>query len=208
MIGCLDIETCTDPAWLFEQARTAAPLDLQAWLRSHAADGALSPWTGWCCCWAVAVGGEGDRVWSWSGADERAGLLELLDVLREAHPTPIVTHNGSAFDLPFLRLRALRYGLPDLARLLYQDKPRSGRLVDTADPSWVPRPAGSARKGWEYSLDAVAELLGVARKPTLPGRDVPLAAFEGRWDEIREHCEDDVVTLRRVYPLLAAGRAT
>lgn len=207
-VAFLDVETSSQPVWLARQAVDAGVEpgpDTVLWIRQHASDGALTPCTGQVVCWAVAIN-DGEAVRSAVGDDELALLTSLRETLNELRPPTIVAHNGHTFDFPFLRYRALRLGLPTLAKGLWQDKPWDGRLVDTADPSWSPRPARPT-KGWEYNLDSIAEMFGIERPPTLPGAEVPRAWYERRWDEIEAHCQDDVRTLKMVYPRLAEGRS-
>lgn len=207
MIAYLDIETASRPDWLIQQVKVNPEWrseDFAAWVDEHAADGALSAWTGQVVCWAVAT--DDGREWNECGYDERAMLVELLDLLSELRPAQIVIHNGHEFDVPFLRLRALALKLPRLAKGLWTAKPWDEKVVDTAGPTWFPRPP-HARKGWEFNLDAIAELLEIHRPPTLPGSRVPAAWYRGDLDSIRTHCLDDVRTLRLVHPALAEGRA-
>lgn len=201
----LDVETSSDVAALAQAARADGvdPADLEAiraWVREHAADEALRPFRGRIVCWAV-VGSNGTEAVD-SDSDERALLGRLDEALAGA--TRFVAFNGIAFDFPFVRARALANGLSGLARRLWQQKPWDGRLIDPSQPDWLPRDPRST-KGW--TLDAVAELLGIERPATLPGSDVPLAWMEGRVEEIRAHCLDDVRTLREVTRALAEGRA-
>ena len=212
----LDIETASHPVWLAREAAKAGATDWAAYALDHAGDGALSPWRGIVTCWSVL-----DRVGSTtrvtvSADDEAASLGELSDLLRPHHVEgrkgapivgrdPIVTHNGAAFDWPFLRVRGLRCGVPSLAARLWQAKPWSGDLIDTASPDWSPRPPHSA-KGWEYSLDAWADSFGIVRPEQLPGSECPAAWYRGEYDRVAHHCADDVRVLREVYLRLAAGR--
>lgn len=205
----IDIETASQPAWLARQAVNAGVEpgpDTVLWTREHASDGATSPFSGQIVCWAIAID-EHETVWSMVSDNELELLKAFRDQLNELRPVKLVAHNGHGFDFPFIRCRALRADLPTLARGFWQDKPWGTRLIDTAEPSWAPRPRRTER-GWEYSLDALADLLGITRVHTLAGADVPRAWYERRWDEIEAHCRDDVRTLRAVYPKLAAGRAT
>jgi DNA polymerase elongation subunit (family B) len=204
----LDIETGSRTAWLAEQAIIAGakPQDAPVYCEAHAADGALSPTTGQIVCWAVAVDNDQLDVFSAVGTDESELLTQLSAVLNDLRPDHIVAHNGHGFDFPFIRARALALRMPRLAKGMWQSKPWEDRLIDTADPTWTPRPHRPV-KGWEYSLDALAELFGIQRPTTLPGSAVPLAWYRGELEPIREHCIDDVVTLRALFPRLAEGRA-
>jgi hypothetical protein len=206
----IDIETATDAAVLFERfASTGQPAStLAAWVQEHAADEALNPIKGRVVCWAVCTEDGREHVLSLAecGFSEVVLLEGLVSWLDDADE--IVAHNGSGFDFPFLRARALAGRVPFLARLLNDTgKPWESRLVDTAHPSWSPRPATFKGKGWGYSLDALAELLGIQRPPTTPGAEVPAAWYRGEIASVRAHCLDDVRTLRAVTRILRTGRS-
>lgn len=203
----IDVETSSEVEVLARSAVAAGVeatdlLAVQTWVREHAADEALRPFGGRVICWGCAGSDDYDKVDA--DVDEKALLERLADEIWTA--TRIVAFNGLMFDFPFLRARALARGVDDLARKLWAGKPWGSHLVDPSQPDWCPRPPGpGGMKGW--TLDGVADLLGIKRPPTLPGREVPRAWMEGRVAEIKAHCLDDVKTLRAVTRRLAAGRA-
>lgn len=207
----IDIETTTAAEVLAERCRAdgVAPCDFTAWMRKHAADHATEPIRGRVVCWAMCTSAGDELVASLDEYDGDEGrlLARLAPWLEGAGR--IVAHGGRDFDFPFLRARALAAGGPALRvarRLNPAVKPWEGWLLDTTDPGWAPRPP-HAKRGWSYSLDALAELLGIHRAPTLPGKDIPAAWYEGRIAEVRAHCLDDVRTLAAVTHRLAQGRA-
>jgi DNA polymerase elongation subunit (family B) len=203
----LDIETASRPEWLATQVPAGlAPEEVPPWVAAHAGDGALSPWTGQVTAWAIATSDGAEE--SHCTGDEREALSLVYDALCDLNPAVIVAHNGDAFDFPFVRHRGIARRMPMLAAWFHQDKPWSGRLIDTAGPSWTPRPAhGRPRDGWLYSLDAVAGLVGVEPRPTIGGAEVPRAWYAGRFEEVRVKCLNDVRTLAEVYPRLAEARS-
>jgi DNA polymerase elongation subunit (family B) len=165
--------------------------------------GALSPWAG-RVTWACLHDGR-DLVLSVGGGPE-VDLLEALDEALARHRGPVVAHNGHGFDFPFLRLRAMACGLSGLARRLHQDKPWSGRLVDTA--TMVPMPHGRVAKGWYSSAERLAALVGVEVRPTRPASEMHAAWWAGEHDDIRLHCEEDVRVLAALWPVLQAATST
>lgn len=197
----LDIETAGRPDALDEESggdpEARDKLVASGW-------GALSPWTGLAVHCSVH---DGERVVLSSAAhcqeDEARVLSDLYELLETDPRRRIVAHYSSGFDFPFLRVRALRWGLPELSSLLAAPKPWDTRLVDSY--ALVPTPHGRASKGWHGSLDRVAALLGIPVTPTLPGAQVPAAWHAGDYQAIREHCDEDVRVLSLVYPVLAAG---
>lgn len=196
-----DIETASQPLWLGQQAISAG-VDGPTYCLDHAGDGALSPATGQVIAFAAII--DDSAPVALCHHDERV-ILDRIDDLVGKYDV-VVAHNGHSFDFPFLRARALHHGLPALAAKFWQAKPWDGRLVDTTDPSWCPRPQRPT-KGWGYSLDMMAALLGVERDAeSIPSGDVPLAWYRGDYEAVCQHVLDDCVTLHRVYKLLLAGR--
>lgn len=210
VVAYLDIETATQPEVLRHLAlgvQVDGPQGVVAWTAEHAADRALDPHGGRVICWALVTSEGHEDSWidrSPTATSEREGLEQLQESLAVARQ--VVAHNGHAFDFPFLRARAMSVGLPGLARQVWQAKPWDDRLVDTSDPSWCPRPVRGGSSEWRWTLDALASLLGVHRPETIPGADVPAAWYAQRFDDILEHCRDDVRTLRAVHRRLAQGR--
>lgn len=219
MIAYLDIETAPAPQTLWDGLRAALdavpgnysrPESIEQWALENAgsvwARGALTPQRGRVVVAAVCFDDSPEER-AYYGDDEAQVLHGLDLILGQRTPRQIVAHNGGAFDFPFLRWRALALGIPSLARKLWQAKPWDDYLVDTAGPDWSPRPARPSR-GWEYNLDALADMLGIERLDNpIPGSEVPLAWHDGRADEVVRHCLDDVRTLRAVHMALAQGRA-
>jgi hypothetical protein len=206
----LDLETATQSSVLAGMTPTEDDPRGESraeWLAEHAGDRALDPIGGRVVAWALATSDELQYVAvDEEGDGERKLLLalaELLDDDRHRHSV-VVAHNGHGVDFPFLRMRALALGLPDLARRLHQDKPWSGRLVDTKD--WAPYPARGASKGWSITLNSLAETFGITRPPTVQGKDIPAAWYRREFDAVRDHVLDDVRTLRAVARILAGGR--
>lgn len=72
---------------------------------------ALSPLYGRVCCWCVHDGDNstGSCITEESDAEETAVIERAFQVL--AQDSPIVTYNGSSFDLPFLYRRAVILGI-------------------------------------------------------------------------------------------------
>lgn len=97
-----------------------------------------------------------------------------------------VAHNGAKFDVPFLRTRIARWGLPPLP---------DAKLID---------PVQLARNKLRISynsLERIADFLGVNTKTTVDGNMWLRAALDGdrqAMNYIVEHCVADVLMLEKV----------
>ena len=128
--------------------------------------------------------------------EEAAALATALPDL-EAEGAALVTFNGRAFDLPFIRERLVRYGIPaDLGA------PHFDALL-------------FARRRWKGSIPACrlnvleTEVLGVERQDDLPGWMVPefydiyrRTGNPGPLIPVVEHNRQDLVSLARLFALL------
>ncbi|KUL04930.1 MAG: Exonuclease-like protein [Methanoculleus marisnigri] len=131
-----------------------------------------------------------------SVVEEEAALTAVLPDL-EADGAALVTFNGRAFDLPYIRERLAYYGIPaDL------DMPHFDVLH-------------FARRRWKDSfatcrLSALeTEVLGVGRENEVPGRMVPefYDAYQrtgnpGPLVPVVEHNRQDLISLARLFALL------
>ncbi len=202
--GFFDIETVTLPHQILRQSLGQRPIDMEQFLLEHAADGALSGLTGQVACIGVADEVGDPTTWIVKGYEleaERIALLRLERWLNTAAPDVLVGHNVREFDVPFVRARALRHGLNGLARELRKRaavpswSTEPPRICDTLDRPLCPR--GKSTKGW--TLSALAELLGVEVRPTVPGSEIPASWMAGEFDAVAAHCREDVRVLREVY---------
>lgn len=109
-----------------------------------------------------------------------ADLLSGFDVL--------VAHNGTRFDIPFLRTRLLRWGLPRLPDI---------KVVDPCSILW------RKFKLHRNSLAALIDHLGlVERKTPLDmsvWSDAVLNGSRGSMDKIVKHCQQDVKVLAEAF---------
>jgi predicted PolB exonuclease-like 3'-5' exonuclease len=119
---------------------------------------------------------------------EKALISSFVDRIAELSPQ-LVTFNGSSFDLPVLRYRALVHGLaaPGLSSRPYFNR----YTEDAVDLSDLLSSFSSQSKVTLHELCRVMELPG---KPDgISGADVERYYREGRIREIAEYCESDVV---------------
>jgi hypothetical protein len=221
-----DIETCTGPTKWWDLVLDAGlAAGSEEWVREHAGDHALCSYDGIITCWSAATWHvsadhpltmtQSDSAVIYAGpvpAPEHENLVpdevELLARLARyvgGDVFPIVAHNGNSFDFDFVRARAVAAGMPRLAAKFWQEKPWSGRLVDTADPSWSPRGLVKGRRSMP-TLDRLATLCGVKRPPQVSGKETPAEWMLGRWESVLHHCRDDVMTLGIVTAKLLEAR--
>lgn len=164
---------------------------------------ALDPTMGRVVC--VAWTDDGVTCGVVEGDDERDLLARLSAAWREYRGPTFVAHNGKRFDVPFIRVRALRHRLPWLARVFggWSAKPWDLRVVDTVE-AW---PTTGAEAKGQRRLPMLARLCGVDFAPdTITGADVPRLWESGDPDARRlvvEHCRADVLTLARVWSVLS-----
>jgi predicted PolB exonuclease-like 3'-5' exonuclease len=117
-------------------------------------------------------------------------------VNRIADLTPqLVTFNGSSFDLPVLRYRAMVCGVaaPGLALRPYFNRYKED-AIDLCDVLASFSPQNKA------SLHELCRVMGIPGKPDgIAGADVERYCREGRIAEVAAYCETDVVNTYRVW---------
>jgi predicted PolB exonuclease-like 3'-5' exonuclease len=123
-------------------------------------------------------------------------LLISSFVNRIAQLAPqLITFNGSSFDLPVLRYRAMVNGVsaPGLALRPYFNR-YTEDAVDLCDVLASFSPQGKA------TLHELCRVMGLRGKPDgMSGGEVEKYYRDGRIREIAEYCESDVVNTYRVW---------
>ncbi len=128
--------------------------------------------------------------------DQSEGDLIASFVEPIAELTPqLVTFNGSSFDLPVLRYRAMTHSIaaPGLSARPYFNR-YTDDAIDLCDvlSSFAPQA--------KVTLHELCRVLGIPGKPDgIDGGNVEKYFREGRCQEISEYCESDVVNAYRVW---------
>jgi 3'-5' exonuclease len=121
-------------------------------------------------------------------------IAAFVDKIAQLKPQ-LVTFNGSSFDLPVLRYRAMVHEVPAAGLSV---RPYFHRYTDDAvDLCDVLSSFAPGAKAGLHELCRVRELPG--KPDAINGADVDRYFREGRIREIAEYCESDVVNTYRVW---------
>lgn len=165
---------------------------------------ALDSMAGQIICIGYAIGNDpvqtitvGIDVSSERSALEQLGMAAAY--IRTKDTIEWIGHNFQGFDGIWLRRKAIKYGLVELARSINLDRYR-GNVRDTM-LMWSPHDARD-----RVSLDNIAEYLCLGEK-TGNGAMVHDLWIAGRRQEIAEYCRQDVELTRAVYNHLSKFEA-
>ena len=128
--------------------------------------------------------------------DRSEGELIAAFVDRIADLSPqLVTFNGSSFDLPVLRYRAMLHKVPAIG---LSARPYFNRYTDDAMDLCDVLSSFSPQA--KSTLHEICRVMGLPGKPEgIAGGDVEKYFREGRIQEIADYCESDVVNTYRVW---------
>lgn len=127
--------------------------------------------------------------------DESVILVGLYEYLSGKYPYNTITFNGGEFDLPFLRMRALLYGI-DLAGVLPYEKFSKTHIdiYQVLGGKWQ-LPAKLAEYAWFFGIDDIKD----------SGAEVARMWEEGKLDDIANHCRGDVISTEKLYHRVFPG---
>ena len=144
-------------------------------------------------------------MWSiGEAADAEPELIRRFFDGIERYTPQLVSWNGSGFDLPVLKHRALIHGVPAARYWDWGDENRDfkfnnylsryhTRHLDLMDVLAMYQPRANA------GLDAMARLCGFPGKLGMDGSEVAAAVAAGRIADVRSYCECDVLNTYLVY---------
>lgn len=154
------------------------------------------------CLGALLADRGADGVWRVTGLEaptlaergERELIQEFVDRIALTKPR-LVTFNGSAFDLPVLRYRAMMHQVsaPGLAARRYFDR-FANDTVDLCDL------LSNYDNHHRVGLSQLARVLGLPGKPEgVDGGAVESLFRDGRHKDISDYCRSDVLNTYRVW---------
>jgi predicted PolB exonuclease-like 3'-5' exonuclease len=125
---------------------------------------------------------------------ERALIAAFVDRIEQLEPQ-LITFNGSSFDLPVLRYRAMinEVAAPGLSARPYFNR-YSEDALDLCDV--LSSFSGNAKA----TLNEISRVMGLPGKPDgIDGSEVEGYFLQGRTKEIADYCETDVVNTYRLW---------
>jgi len=102
----------------------------------------------------------------------------------------IIGHNVQGFDIPMLRKRCTILGVPVSSFIPLESKPWDGNPYDTM-MKWDSRNF--------CSLDKLLKAFGLGEKGDTNGSMVYQMWKNGKHEEIKKYCEEDVIKVRKLY---------
>ena len=125
---------------------------------------------------------------------EKQLIESFVDEVGQISPR-FVTFNGSGFDLPVLRYRAMIYGVfaPGMHNRAYYHR-YTDDCVDLCDV------LSSFSYGGKVKLDELSRIMGLPGKPGgMDGSQVEAHFNAGRIQEIADYCKSDVINTYRLW---------
>ncbi|MDI6402408.1 ribonuclease H-like domain-containing protein [Balneolaceae bacterium ANBcel3] len=148
----------------------------------------------WVGLWITDSGEPRQKV-SWTGSNEKDGLVELIHTLTTYKDFGVIHHNGKGFDLPLITYRAMKFGLQLPSRLnahdiRYRFSKQNYDLMDEFSNFG----ASSYPK-----LKHIGALINIPLKVTGEGNEVLSMFREGKMEQIERYCYEDVMATYLIW---------
>ncbi|MEX0686164.1 MAG: ribonuclease H-like domain-containing protein [Balneolales bacterium] len=142
----------------------------------------------WVGLWIDNQGNPKQKA-SWTGTNEKQGLIDLCNTLNTYKDFGLIHHNGRGFDLPLITYRAMKHGLQLPLRLNnHEIKYRfSKENIDLIDQF-----SNFGASSWP-KLKHIGTLIGIPVKKTGEGNQVLAMYRDGEFAKIERYCYEDVV---------------
>jgi DNA polymerase elongation subunit (family B) len=171
---------------LKDPAKIAAHQDEQR--QKWASRCGLSPATGRIACLGIMPYNEPHNVGVMLDSNEHS-ILAALDKVLSSYDIPvrIITFSGRGFDLPFLIVRSAAVGFVPSAPLPWRKY--SAEHMDLRDIL-----TEGSLESWEVAL--------LGKRKDTHGTEIQALWDAGRFDEIRAHCQEDVIRTAQIWAML------
>jgi len=154
------------------------------------AKGALSPLTGRITCICYKVHGGALPPICFCGDSEAKIIADFVAAVDQANPTKLIAYVGWAFDVPFVRVRAMLHGIK-LPAIFWNDR----AIIDP----WSILRRGKSGKQVDFAKLFSSDIIGT-------GFECLDWFSKGDFDKIKEHCGSDIEALDLIYTrMLRAG---
>jgi predicted PolB exonuclease-like 3'-5' exonuclease len=120
--------------------------------------------------------------------DEKSKVVKFLNIISK-YDAVVVTFNGRHFDIPVILYRCMHYGI-QIPRFFDYDFTYRYKYNDHIDIADKLRDHGAAPY---FSLDQIAQVIGLPGKFGVDGKQVKNMIEEGRHDDVDSYCMCDVI---------------
>lgn len=164
--------------------------DIESKKKEQIEKAGLSFYFGKICCISV-MDLENQEITTFTGEE-----IDILKALKNYVPFglfKVISKNGKGFDLPFINFRLAKHGLGSIFVSSHMSKYDNRYHFD------VQAETSNHDISKAISLPILASLLGFEVKDRSTGKDVQKLFTDGKIDDIKEHCESDVLLTAQIY---------
>jgi len=142
-----------------------------------------------------------DTMYSFTQKDYRES--EILNMFwdtiktKTKHPYRIVTYNGKSYDIPIIIKKSAMYGITPTRTI-------STKKYDEREHCDLFGMLSGYMPSNAKSLNFYCSLYGIDKCMDTTGGDISGLVKQGKWDDVAEKCEDDVMATYELYNRLKA----